>query len=122
MQQSGTTWTLPANTTLTDLYLGVQLAGPVASQKESTSPFERELTPVLLGMLLLPFSGRLRRAGKRLGRKGSMLLLLMAISIAVVGLNGCAANLLISPQTFNLTVTVHAGGLTRSTNLTLSVK
>jgi hypothetical protein len=82
----------------------------------------RRLTPVLLGLLLLPFSGRLRRAGKRLGRKGSMLLLLFATSAALVGLSGCSANLLISPQTFNLTATVHAGTLTHSTDLTLSIK
>jgi hypothetical protein len=125
VQQSSTSWTLPPNTTLTDLSLTVQVAplnGSLNARRDGQqNTLGRHLAPLLLGLLLLPFSGRLRRAGKRMGRKASMLFLLIAIAVAAAGLNGCSSFVL-TPQTENFTVTVSAGALSHSTNLQLIVK
>jgi hypothetical protein len=85
----------------------------------------RKLPPVLWGILLLPFAGRLRRAGKRLGRMASLLLLLAAGAAAMTGASGCGSNNGFFSQiekTYTVTVTVTTGTLSHSTNLTLTVE
>jgi len=74
----------------------------------------------MLGMLLLPFGGRIRRTlDKRV--------LLLALSgLSLLGLAGCASKdsgYFGSPQTnYTLTVTATSGALSHSTTLTLTVK
>jgi hypothetical protein len=120
VQQSSTSWTLPPHTTLADLSLTVQLPTRTASSNGQQNALGRPLAPLLLGFVLLPFAGRLRRAGKRIGKKASMLLFLIAIATATAALNGCSAQL--APQTYNITVTVSSGTLSHSTDLKLTVE
>ena len=77
-------------------------------------------------LLLLPFAGRVRGAGRKLGRAMSVLLLVVAVIAATAGLSGCGSSdsgiFTQPPQTYTLTVTGTSGSLTRSTNLTLTVE
>jgi polygalacturonase/sugar lactone lactonase YvrE len=86
---------------------------------------ERKVAPFALALLLLPFAGSVRRAGKKLRGAMSVLLLLVAIA-ATIGLNGCGASgsgfFAQSPQSYTLTVTGTSGTLSRSTNITLTVE
>jgi hypothetical protein len=88
-------------------------------------PFGRGLAPIALGILLLPFAGKMRRSGKRLGRLCCLLLLLLASAGAVAGLSGCGSGngFIGQPQTTsNLTVTATSGALSHTTTLTLTVQ
>ena len=83
------------------------------------------MPPLLWGILLLPFAGKLRRAGKRMGRTMLLLLLLTPGAAGVAGLTGCGTNngFFGQPQkAYNITVTVTAGSLSHSTHLTLTVQ
>ena len=85
----------------------------------------RRLTPFVLALILLPFAGRLRRTGKRLGRMASMLLILAAGMAASAGLSGCDANTGFFGQaqkTYVVTVTGTSGALSRSATVTLIVE
>jgi sugar lactone lactonase YvrE len=121
VQQSDTSWTLPANTTLTDLTLNIQWNVIAANHHEQPIGMASHLAPLLLGLLVLPFSARFRRAGRRLGRKASTLLLVIALAAASVGMSGCL-HFTLTPQTFNYNVTVKAGGLSHATTLKLVVE
>ena len=113
----------------TAVTLTVQLP-QTASNKEPPGGIGEKLTsrmaPLALGLLLLPFAGRMRNAGKRLGRAASALLLLAAAMIAVPGLSGCGSTNNITgptqqPQTYTVTVIGTSGTLSESTTVTLTV-
>jgi hypothetical protein len=84
------------------------------------------MLPFALGLFLLPFAGRMRRAGRKLGRAVGILLLVVAAIAATAGLSGCGAAgsgfFVQPPQTYTLTVTGTSGTLARSTNLTLTIE
>jgi hypothetical protein len=84
------------------------------------------LGPFALALLLLPFAGRMRRAGKKVSRAITILLLLVAAMTATIGLNGCGASgsgfFAQAPKTYTLTVTGTSGTLSRTTSLTLTVE
>jgi hypothetical protein len=123
-QLTSTSWQLPVNTTLADVSLTFSVPSQIASVSADRAPM-RKLPPVLWGILLLPFAGRLRRAGKRLGRMASLLLLLAAGAAAMTGASGCGSNNGFFSQiekTYTVTVTVTTGTLSHSTNLTLTVE
>jgi sugar lactone lactonase YvrE len=107
---SGTT-----NVTLT-------IAVPTTAQdRPFQGPFGPASAPIALGMLLLPFSKRTRRASKR------WLLLLIAASALAAGATGCSSGgggggTAPAERTYNLTVTASAGSFSQSTSLTLNVK
>jgi hypothetical protein len=86
----------------------------------------RRLEPFALALLLLPFAGRMRRTGKKLGRAISILLLVVAAITATAGLSGCGASgsgfFAQAPNTYTLTVTGTSGTLSRTTSLTLTVE
>jgi hypothetical protein len=88
------------------------------------SPLALRLAPLSLALLLLPFVGRLRRAGKRFSRMLSVLLLLGAGFAAMAGLNGCGSGGFLSqaPKSYTVTVTATSGTLSRSSNVTLTVQ
>ena len=93
-------------------------------RKPGIEPLGRRLAPIALGMLLLPFAGKMRRSGKRLGRI-FLLLLLLASAGAVMGLSGCGGDngfFTQAPQSYTLTITASSGGLQRSTNVTLNLQ
>jgi hypothetical protein len=120
-QLTGTSWSLPANTLLNTITLTVQ----VPSTTAKAGGLGRTLAPVSLALLLLPFAGRMRRAGKRMGRMISLLLLLMIGATAMTALSGCGSTdgYFGQPQkAYSITVTATAGNVSRSTNLTITVQ
>ena len=123
------TWTLPANTPLTNnSQLTVQLPQNLAQAHPKGAAggnVASRLAPFTLALLILPFAGRMRRAGKRLGRAAFVLLLLIAGMAAMAGLSGCGSPSIFFTQqleTYSVTVTVSAGPLSHSMPITLVVE
>jgi hypothetical protein len=120
------TWTLPANTPLTgNSQLTIQIPQTLAQKGAAGSNLALRLAPLSLALLLLPFAGGMRRAGKRLRRAAFALLLAIAGMAAMAGLSGCGSPSIFftqQPETYPVTVTVNAGTLTHSVPLTLVVE
>jgi sugar lactone lactonase YvrE len=116
--------TLPAGSSLTNVTLSIQLPQVTASLDRKQSP-NRGIPPTLWSILLLPFAGRLRRAGKKLSKTFCFLLLLGASLVAMVGLSGCGSgNGFFGQQegTYTVRVTATSGKLSHSTTVTLTVE
>lgn len=124
-QSTETSWTLPAGTSLSSsLAIGVTVPQATANGRVDAGGFGRRGTPFALALLLLPFAGRMRRAGKGMTRLLSLALLLI-IGIGTAGLSGCGADngfFAQSPTTSTVTVTVTSGALVRSTAFTITVE
>jgi hypothetical protein len=123
-QLSATSWSFPANTPLTSLNLTIQLPSASASAPAQDAPVRR-VPPLLWGALLLPFAAGMRRAGRRLRRGLSVLLLIGTGMAAVAALNGCNSTngFFGQPQnTYTIEVTATSGTLVHSTNITLTVE
>jgi hypothetical protein len=97
------------------------------------NPFGKQPLPIALGLLLLPFAYKFRKAGRTLQRGNHALLILvaaLAITTALaVGLSGCGGSSSggnsggnTTPRTYLLTVTATAGAYSQTTTLTLVVK
>ena len=104
-----------------------------ASVKPLGNPFGKQPLPIALGLLLLPFAYKFRKAGRTLQRGNHALLILvaaLAITTALaVGLSGCGGSSSggnsggnTTPRTYLLTVTATAGAYSQTTTLTLVVK
>jgi hypothetical protein len=106
--------------------LNRQLGGPhtaTPAEFAGTKPASK-LPYLALGLLLLPFAGRLRKTGKRLGRMLPLLLLLAGLA-AAAGLNGCGSTQGFfgqAPATYTIQVTGTSGALSHSTTVTLTVE
>ncbi len=123
-QLTSTSWLFPANTPLSGIALTVQLPSARASLDAKGLP-GRKLPLLLLGVLLLPFAGKMRRTGKRLSRMLSVLLLLIAGMTAISSLSGCGSGTGFFAQqqkTYTMIVTATSATLSHSTTVTLTVE
>jgi hypothetical protein len=114
--------TLPAGSSLTNVTLTVQIPQVTAGQKQ---PPGRQIPLALWGILLLPFAGKLRRAGRRLTQSASLLILLAAGVAAAAGLSSCSSSSGFfghPQQAYTLTITATSGSVSHSTTVTLTVE
>jgi len=108
--------TVASGSAATDVAMTITLPGKSAYE-QPRSPFGGGALPVALGLVLLPFAGRLRRGRARLAR----LAVLFAIGAALaVGFTGCGAKT--SPQNFSFTITAASGSLSHSLTPGLTVE
>jgi sugar lactone lactonase YvrE len=87
-------------------------------------PFCRGLVAVL-GMLMVPFSRRMRRSASRLGLMARVLLMLTIGLAGVAGLTGCGTSngfFAHQQQTYDINVVASSGTLTHSATVTLIVE
>jgi hypothetical protein len=98
-----------------------QQTGSLDGQK----PFGRPLVPIALGLLLLPFSRRIRRRANKLTRLTAMLLLVLGGAAGVATLTGCGSSngfLSQAEKSYTVMVTATSGSLSHSTTTTLIVQ
>ena len=109
--------TVSANSPATSITVQVKMPGQLTADGRRHTPFLHGSLPVALGLLLLPFVSKLRKARCALYR-----LFVFALSLAVLGtaLSGCGGSL--SPQSFTFTVSGASGSLSHSTTVKLTVE
>jgi hypothetical protein len=123
IQLTSTSWSFPANTPPAEISLGIQLPTTTASLNGKDLP-SRKLPLAFLGLLLLPFAGRMRRTGRKLSGMLSVLLLIAGMT-AMAGLSGCGSGTGFFTQTqktYTMTATATSGTLSHSATITLTVK
>ena len=122
VQQSSTSWILPAHTPLGTVDLTIQLHKLSGANQPVSRPssWMRTGLPMLLCLLLLPFAGRLRRSGRQLGRMLPLLVLAL-VALLAGSLSGCSADTILTPRTYDVLVNVQTGALSHTTTLTLTV-
>jgi Bacterial Ig-like domain (group 3) len=112
--------TIPAGSPLTNVTLTIQLPQTTAKLLNQHIPL------VVWCVLLLPFAGRLRRAGKQMPRTLSGLLLAAAALAVGVGVSGCASTssgFFGHPQqTYSVVITATSGSISHSTTVALIVQ
>ncbi len=112
--------TIPAGSPLTNVTLSIQLP-------QSTAKLLNQRIPLVVwSVLLLPFAGRLRRAGKRMRRTLPVLLLAAAALAVGAGVSGCgstSSGFFGHPQqTYSVVITATSGSISHSTTVALIVQ
>ena len=116
--------TISAGSPATNVTLTISV--PVQSAAEPVrGPFGGGALPIALGLILLPFAGRLRKASRRLSGMACLAVLSVASAALLAGLAGCGGGSKSTPPapvSYTLTVTATAGTLSHSTTLNLTVE
>lgn len=115
---------IPAGSPLSNVTLTVQLPKNLAADTNGLSPLRR-MTPIALGILLLPFAARFRRTTRKLSGITWTLLLLFLGACATVGISGCGTNsgyFASQPKNYTLTITATSGSVSRQSNVTIYVQ
>jgi hypothetical protein len=97
---------------------------PSAELQPTPKPFGGGSLPIALGLILLPFAARLRKARQGLSRMACLVVLVLAgLSLATV-LTACGGSSKSSapPQAYTLTVTGTSGSLSNTFTVTLTVE
>ena len=108
--------TISSGSAATTVTMTITLPGKSANERPR-SPFGGGAMPVTLGLMLLPFVRRMRKARARLARL--MVLLVICATIAV-GFMGCGTKT--TPQNFSFSVTATSGALSHSLTPGLTVE
>jgi hypothetical protein len=107
----------------TDVLVAVHLSPSTARLETSPLPF-RTGAPLCFGLLLLPFTRKLRRRARKL--RALLLLAVFAASMAgMAGLSGCGGStgyFTSPPKTYTITVTATCEGVSSSTQVLLTVE
>ncbi len=114
---------LPAGSSLSSVTLTIQLPPQTARNNQKSSPMRS--SPLILGLLILPFAQKLRRTGKRLSGKLTFLLMLIAGTAGFTAMTGCSSSngfFAQQQQSYTITITATSGTLSHSTNVTLTVE
>jgi hypothetical protein len=93
----------------------ITLPGKSANERPR-SPFGGGALPVVLGLILLPVAGKLRKGRARLARLAALLVIVAALA---EGFTGCGTKT--SPQNFSFSVTASSGSLSHSLTPQLTV-
>ena len=112
--------TISSGSAATTVTMTITLPGKAANERPKSpfgGAFPMGLGPVALGLILLPFAGRMRKAHARLARL--MVLLVIGAALAV-GFTGCGAKT--SAQNFTFSVTATSGALSHSLTPGLTVE
>jgi len=107
---------LPAGASAIVVYFNVAMAKTFAALPAPLRN-SRHQWPVALGLLLLPFAGRLRRSARRWPQ---MLLLAVVSAGLAASLMGCAFQY--NPQTTTVTVTATSGALSHTATVKITVQ
>ena len=108
--------TVTANSGTTTVMLTIALPGSSANERPR-GPFGGGPLLVALGLVLLPFIGRLRKGRVHLARLAVLVVIGAALA---VGFTGCGGKL--APQNFSFTVTAASGSLSHSLTPQLTVQ
>jgi hypothetical protein len=112
--------TIPSGSAATTVTMTITLPGKAANELPRSpfgGAFPMGLGPVTLGLILLPFARRMRKARARLA--GLVVLLVICATIAV-GFMGCGTKT--TPQGFSFSVTAASGALSHSLTPGLTVE
>jgi hypothetical protein len=123
---------IPAGSGATTVTLTISVP-TTASVRPMRSLFGKDSPPIALGLVLMPFAFRFRKAGRKLqGNNRALLVIVTAIATAFVlaiGLSACGGSSNggssggnTTPRTYPLTLTAIAGTYSQTTTLTLIVK
>jgi hypothetical protein len=96
----------------------------VVAQNDPVSRPSSKLPFLPLALLVLPFAGKMRRVGKRLGQAMPVILLLIAGIASAACISGCggkSTSTTSTPVTYTIHVTGTAGSLSHSMDVTLTV-
>lgn len=118
---TSSSWQYPANTSMGQVSFTFQMPTQVAAHQDRQN---NRFPPIFLGLLLLPFACTLRRYARQFASKVGLLLLAVAGMAAISGLSGCggSSNGFLVERTYNVTITLTAGTVSHSTNVTLTVE
>jgi hypothetical protein len=107
-----------ANSGSTSITMNVKTPSLASTQSER-NPLGNGAIPMALGLVLLPFASRLRKARQRWI---PMVLLSIAGAALALGLTGCGGGVTYTPRTFSITVAATSGNLSHATTVKINVK